>query len=252
MKFIKILFLIIISHSNVLYSDNIFEPNQLPNIKVIDLNTLDLDTFFRNKLLILQKERFFVLHTYKDFFHKNIKCKSTDINEYKDNFKILLKELDRYKINFFKNINFNYLVLCKDLQLEDYYTAGIPNNRVATLIFDISLKKDTISRSIHHEIFHMIKENNKNDGLDRLYEDVNDKKFVYQECSVCNENLDTTFVNNIDGFVSSYASNTLEEDQAELFAAIMSLKNFNNFYLNDQKIFNKKKLIENYYINFLK
>ena len=126
------------------------------------------------------------------------------------------------------------------------------SNKVSTLIFDIALDKNMIARSIHHEIFHMIKHNKKNEKIDNLYANINDKGFNYEDCSVCSNNLDITFTNQLNGFVSSYASNTLEEDQAELYAAIMTIDNFDNFYINDDIIIKKKKLVENYYLQYLK
>lgn len=252
MKFNIILLFIIIVISNYSIADNIFEPNQLPNIEIIENKNIEIDERYKNKLSILQKNRFFVMYSYQNLLQNNIKCQSIEINEYIENFKILIKELDRYKLEFFKQIDLNYLVLCSNLQLENYYTAGIPNNKVSTLIFDIALDKNMIARSIHHEIFHMIKQNKKNEKIDNLYANINDKGFNYEDCSVCSNNLDITFTNQLNGFVSSYASNTLEEDQAELYAAIMTIDNFDNFYINDDRIIKKKKLIENYYLKFLK
>ena len=43
-----------------------------------------------------------------------------------------------------------------------------------------------------------------------------------------------------------------EKDQAELYAAIMTIDNFDDFYINDDRIIKKKKLVENYYFKFLK
>ena len=39
---------------------------------------------------------------------------------------------------------------------------------------------------------------------------------------MCSNKFNTIFRNDIDGFVSEYGSSTLEEDQAEIFAAWMT------------------------------
>ena len=58
MKFNKILLFIIIVISNYSIADNIFEPNQLPNIEIIENKNIEIDQKYKNKLSILQKNDF--------------------------------------------------------------------------------------------------------------------------------------------------------------------------------------------------
>ena len=181
-----------------------------------------------------------------------IECDEIIIENYIDNINYLIIELKKYDPSFFKNINFNYLVLCQNLKINNNLTAGIPSNNVATLIFDISLSKDILGRALHHEIFHMIKQDKNYEEFNYKYNKINDKEFEYNGCPLCSESIDITFKNNIDGFVTEYSKNTIEEDQAEVFAGIMSIENFDIFYLNNNKVLLKKKLIFDLFNNINK
>ena len=92
MKFNIILLFIIIVISNYSIADNTFEPNQLPNIEIIENKNIEINQKYKNKLSILQKNRFFVMYSYQNLLQNNIKCQSIEINEYIENFKILIKE----------------------------------------------------------------------------------------------------------------------------------------------------------------
>ena len=85
MKFNKILLLIITVISNYSIADNIFEPNQLPNIEIIENKNIEIQQKYKNKLSTLQKNRFFVMYSYQNLLQNNIKCQSIEINEYIEN-----------------------------------------------------------------------------------------------------------------------------------------------------------------------
>ena len=78
MKFNKILLFIIIVISNYSIADNIFEPNQLPNIEIIENKIIEIDQKYKNKLSILQKNRFFVMYSYQNLLQNKIKCQSIE------------------------------------------------------------------------------------------------------------------------------------------------------------------------------
>ena len=98
----------------------------------------------------------------------------------------------------------------------------------------------------------MIKQDKNYEEFNYKYNKINDKEFEYNGCTLCSESIDITFKNNIDGFVTEYSKNTIEEDQAEVFAAIMSIKNFDLFYLNNKKVLLKKRLIFDFFNNLNK
>ena len=138
------------------------------------------------------------------------------------------------------------------MKIDNIFTAGIPNNNVATLLFDLSLKNETISRSLHHEIFHMIKLDKDYTSLDKQYLKLNNQNFQYSECSICGDKFNTNFNNNYPGFVSEYSMNSIDEDQAEIFAAWLTFgENFNQFFHNNEIILNKINILENYFEHFM-
>jgi len=253
-KKINILIYIFIFSSfyNYAEANTIFPPNQIPNIDYIPLNQDILNTNTIDQIDDLKNSRLFILYAYEDFkLEKNIQCSKINPVEYKKNINKIMLELEKYKRNFFNQINFNYLVLCKKLYINNFLTAGIPNNKVSTLIFDISLDADKISRSLHHEIFHMIKEDDNYQSMNETYNRINNIEHKYEECSICSDKLNIIFKNDIDGFVSEYASTTIEEDQAEVFAAWMSLENFEQFYKNNIKVLEKKKILKKKFYKYL-
>jgi len=237
---------------NFTKANTIFLPNGIPNIDYFPLNKNILNSKTVNQIEDLKNSRLFILYAYEDFkLEKNIQCSKINPVEYKKNINKIMLELEKYKRNFFNEINFNYLVLCKKLYINNFLTAGIPNNKVSTLIFDISLDADKISRSLHHEIFHMIKEDDNYQSMNETYNRINNIEHKYEECSICSDKLNTIFKNDIDGFVSEYASTTIEEDQAEVFAAWMSLENFEQFYKNNIKVLEKKKILKKTFFKYL-
>ena len=232
---------------------SVFQPNQLPFIEYLPINEDVIKKENINTALNLQESRFYILHSYKKMKIKNkIECDEIIIENYIDNINYLIIELKKYDPSFFKNINFNYLVLCQNLKINNNLTAGVPSNNVSTLIFDISLSQDVLARALHHEIFHMIKQDKNYEEFNYKYNKINDKEFEYNGCPLCSESIDITFKNNIDGFVTEYSKNTIEEDQAEVFAGIMSIKNFDLFYLNNKKVLLKKRLIFDFFNNLNK
>jgi len=250
---ISIIFVIIIIFCFNIKAFSIFEPNQLPFIDYLPANSAYLYKENKEILNKLKNKRFYILYSYEMMNIKNnIQCDGIISKNFKDNINQLVFEISRYSNLFFNKINFNYLVLCQNLKLNGNFTAGIPSNNVSTLIFDISLNKKILSRSLHHEIFHMIKQNKNYQNFDIKYKQINDKNFEYNGCPLCSESIDIRFKNDIDGFVTEYSKSTIEEDQAEVFAAIMSMKNFDTFYSNNKKVLLKKKLIYDFFLRINK
>ena len=246
-------FLSICFGSSFTLAIDIFEPNKIPNIKYLPIESELFSEINLNLIKELRKNRLFLLYAYEDFqLEKNISCKKTNPRNHKTQINLIINELKKYRTNFFKLINFNYLVFCENLKINNIFTAGIPNNNVATLLFDLSLKDEKISRSIHHEIFHMIKLDKNYISLNEKYLKFNDQNFLYSKCSICGNKFNTNFNNDLPGFVSEYSMNSINEDQAEVFAAWLTFgKNFNQFFYNDEIIFNKKNILENYFEHFL-
>jgi hypothetical protein len=97
----------------------------------------------------------------------------------------------------------------------------------------------------------MIKADGDYKSFNHEYSKINNSNHKYADCSMCSNKFNTIFRNDIDGFVSEYGSSTLEEDQAEIFAAWMTLSNFDKFFENNMKVLNKQKILKKKFLEFL-
>ena len=90
-------------------------------------------------------------------------------------YQIIEKNLNRYSKNFLKKINLKYIVLCEDLSISGINTAGIPDNKMKTLILDIKFNKKYFERVIHHEVFHIIHGSFEDIFDEKIWKNFNDK-----------------------------------------------------------------------------
>jgi len=212
-----------------LKANTIYNLIKIPNLEIYEINT-------ENKLRYLYAAKPFKLGAN---VKKNIRCFDVNKETLDKKYKIIKKNLNRYSSDFLKKIGLRYIVLCEDLSIAKINTAGIPNNITRTLILDIKFNEDYFERAIHHELFHIIKDNYKGLFNETEWENFNKKKFKYSECSTCNDkwNLDTYSKTN--GFLTEYSKSTASEDMAEVFSHLMFYQD--KIYSNDPII--KKKII---------
>jgi len=149
MTLLRVIFLILILITP-LKANTIYNLIKIPNLEIYDLKT-------SNKL-----KYFHSLKPFRLGIQKNIKCLNPDKELLDLKYKIIRKNLDIYKSNFLKKINLKYVVLCENLSISEINTAGIPDVQTKTLILDIGFNDKYFERAIHHEIFHLIKDSNKN------------------------------------------------------------------------------------------
>ena len=211
-----------------LKANTIYNLIKIPNLEIYETNT-------ENKLRYLYAVRPFKLGVN---LQKNIRCFDSNKETLDKKYKIINKNLNRYSSDFLKKISLKYIVLCEDLSIAKINTAGIPNAMMRTLILDIKFNETYFERAIHHEIFHIIKDNYKDLFNETEWKNFNKKKFEYSECSTCNKkwNLDT--YNKTNGFFTEYSKTTASEDMAEVYSHLMFYQN--KIYNNDPII--KKKI----------
>jgi hypothetical protein len=215
-------FLITPSNSNSIY--NLIK---IPNLEIYELKTPNkLKYFYANKPFRLGVQ-------------KNIVCNNSDKKTYDEKYQIISNNLKIYSKEFLRKINLKYIVMCENLSISGINTAGIPDNKMRTLILDIKFDKRYFERAIHHEIFHIIHDQYKNMFNNKKWKNLNKKNFKYAECSTCSQKLGLDTYKITDGFFSEYSKTTPSEDMAEVFSHLIKHKN----KINKNDIILTKKII---------
>ena len=193
------------------------------------------------------------MYAYTDFNlgNNNIQCKKLDTKFNFNKFQIFKKALLKYKFTFFDNINLNYLVICENLKINNISTAGIPNNKMSTLIFDFGLNELNFERALHHEIFHMIQSNYDFTKVNLIWKKFNLEDFEYAGCSTCTNKIDISLRTDLSSFITEYSMSAIEEDQAEIYSAWMTNNELFDKLFNNNKLVIQKKNILLKFINNL-
>tara|TARA_Y100000996_G_C22429145_1_gene604872 strand:- start:116 stop:838 length:723 start_codon:yes stop_codon:yes gene_type:complete len=223
---IILLFFLLLSPAK---ANTIYNLIKIPNLEIYEINT-------KNKLRYLYAKKPFSIGV-----QNNIDCYSSEKKLLDQKYKIIKKNLDKYNHKFLKKISLKYIVLCEDLSISKINTAGIPDNKMKTLILDIKFNEDYFERVIHHEVFHIINDSFKDLFDERIWSSFNVKEFRYAECSTCTNKLGLDTYSNTKGFFSEYSQSTASEDMAEVFSHLMIGKDL----INLDPILKKK-------INFIK
>ena len=194
-----------------LKANTIYDLIKIPNLEIYEINTT-------NKLRYLYAAKPFRLGVNGK---KNIHCLNPNKKTLENKYKIINKNLNKYSLKFLKKINLKYIVLCENLFIGKINTAGIPNNVMRTLILDIKFNKTYFERAIHHEVFHIIKNNYKELFNEVEWKNFNIKEFEYSDCSTCNNKWNLDAYNKSNGFITEYSKSTATEDMAEVFSHLM-------------------------------
>lgn len=230
-KLLLILFFLI-THAK---SDNIYNLIKIPNLEIYQLKT-------PNKL-----KYFYAKKPFRLGVDKNIACEGLEKKKYDQKYQMISKNLNRYSKKFLKIINLKYIVMCRNLSISGINTAGIPDNKMRTLILDIDFNKKYFERAIHHEVFHIINDQHKKKFNIDKWKKLNKSNFKYSKCSTCTQKLNLDTYNKTKGFFSEYSKTTPSEDMAEVFSHLMIKKNEinkNDYILNEKIRFIKKNLLE--------
>jgi len=233
MKFFKIILILIIfiSPSN---ANTIYNLIKIPNLDIYKTNT-------DNGLKYLKAYKPFEVGIRND----NVKCFNSNTNDIDKKFKIISKNFNKYSFDFLKKINLKYIVLCEDLSVSGINTAGVPNHKMKTLIIDIQFNKSHFERTIHHEVFHIIKDGYNNYFDESIWKNYNNPEFNYAKCSTCSDRLGLSIYKKTNGFLTEYSMSTASEDMAEVFSFLMIDKNnINNKATKDSILNNKISFIK--------
>jgi hypothetical protein len=205
-------------------ADTIYNLIKIPNLEIYEINT-------SNKLRYLYAKQPFTIGV-----DNNINCFNSEKKVLDEKYELIQKNLNKYNQKFLKKINLKYIVLCEDLSISNINTAGIPDNKMKTLILDIKFDEKYFERVIHHEVFHIINDSFKEIFDEKVWSNFNVKNFKYAECSTCTDKLGLDTYSNSEGFFTEYSQSTASEDMAEVFSHLMIGLDLNN---NDP-ILNKK------------
>ena len=213
-----------------LKANTIYNLIRIPNLEIYEINTL-------NKLKYFSATKPFRLGV-----TKNIKCLNPDQITLENKYKIISENLNRYSYKFLKKINLKFVVLCENLSISGINTAGIPDNKMKTLILDIKFNEKYFERVIHHEVFHIINDSFKKMFDNKKWVKLNKSSFSYTECSTCSNRTGLYVYNNTNGFLTEYSKSTASEDMAEIFSHLMSNKKMVENKINKDPILKKKVL----------
>ncbi len=211
-----IIIILLLMNFNSINADVIFDLIKIPNLEIYDIKT-------PNKLRYLYAKQPFTLG-----IDKNINCYNSKKVILEQKYKLIKKNLNRYTQEFLNKINLKYIVMCEDLSISNINTAGIPDNKMKTLILDIKFDENYFERVIHHEVFHIINDTFKEVFDEKAWSNINIKEFKYAECSTCTDKLGLDTYANTNGFFSEYSQSTASEDMAEVFSHLMIGTNLNN------------------------
>ena len=213
--------------------DEIYYLLKIPNLEIYKLRNDNGVKYFNSK---------------KDFkvgFNDNIRCNKSNKENLKKKFSIIKKNLNVYKSTFLKLNNIKFIVLCENLFISEHNTGGVYDINKRTLILDINFNIKHFERMIHHEIFHMIQDSNKEIFDEIKWKSFNKKKFNYTECSACSDLKNLNLYDKTDGFITEYSKTVPSEDMAEIFSFMMTDRNaIENKIKNDKILSNKVNYIK--------
>ena len=208
MNLIKLIILSLFIFTQV-QADTIYNLIKIPNLEIYEINS-------SNKLRYLYAKQPFTIGV-----DNNINCYNSEKKVLDEKYKIIKENLDRYNQKFLKKINLKYIVLCEDLSISKINTAGIPDNKMKTLILDVKFNESYFERVIHHEVFHIINDSYKEIFDEEIWTNYNNEEFKYAECSTCTDKLGLDTYLNTKGFFTEYSQSTASEDMAEVFSHLM-------------------------------
>ncbi len=233
MKLIKILIIVLFFSTNVL-ADTINYLLKIPNLEIIDVEN-------NNRIKTFKAKKYFKVGI-KD---NNVECYSPSNQLVKEKQKLVKESLDLYSNEFLNKINFRFIVLCKDLEVASIPALGVPNHPLKTIIVNINTNDYKLSRTIHHEIFHIINDQYRELFDYEKWKRFNSENFKYQSCSTCTDKFGMKLLREKEGFLSEYSQSTVGEDMAETFSFLM-IEN-SELKIKVQNDYNLKKKI-----NFIK
>ena len=233
MKVIKILIIVLFFTTNVL-ADTIYYLLKIPNLEIVDFGN-------NNQIKTFKAKKYFKVGI-KD---NSVECYSPNNQLIKRKQKLIRENIDLYSNFFLNKINLRFLVLCKDLEVASIPALGVPNHSLKTIIININTNNYKLSRTIHHEIFHVINDQYKELFNYDEWKKFNSEDFKYETCSTCTDKFGMELLEENKGFLSEYSQSTTGEDMAEKFSFLMIQDSKLKIKLQNDHILKKK-------VNFIK
>ena len=229
MKFIKLLIIILFFSTNI-FADTIYYLLKIPNLEIIDFKN-------NNQIKIFKAKKFFKV----GLRDNNVECYNPSNKLLREKQNLINNNIDIYSNFFLDKINLKFIVLCKNLEVASIPALGVPNHPLKTIILNIDVDNYRLSRTIHHEIFHVI-----NDQFSELFDydewrNFNSKVFEYKTCSTCTDKFGMELLADKKGFFTEYSQSTVGEDMAETFSFLM-IKNSEIKKIVQDDIILKKKI----------
>lgn len=183
----------------------------------------------------------FPVHTY----HGTIEGRSPPGQEALFFGSIVLEELQLYPRTLLAKIGLEMVVLVSDLAFAGQPRKAVPDLGASVMYFDVRVGgyNDRYTRKvIHHEIFHFLDHKYSTEGLyhDSLWESLNPPGFSYGQGGVNSQDViiveghtthreeqnasrkgEDTSGPSLPGFLNQYCLSGVEEDKAEVFAAMI-------------------------------
>jgi hypothetical protein len=167
-----------------------------------------------------------------------------DVQFYCDN---VLYNLFIYPTSLLQQIKLTKIVLVSNLALTGQKRRAIPNYYSGILYLDCTTQSTAYLISVmQHELFHMIDHamcNGKDLNDDPDWNSLNVSSFTYGNGGAYNRNNVMWTTASVQGFLNHYSITAIEEDKAEIFAALV-MHPRGILHHNDQIIQNKGKEIQ--------
>lgn len=174
------------------------------------------------KLSVIVEPRFPISTTYGTIGGNA--ASAVELADYSD---LFIQEFSLYPQDLVRRSNLKRVVLCKELSLDGQRRNAIPDSDHNTLYLDVVRgigNRAYMRKVIHHEFFHII--DLRDDG--EIYKDdrwasLNPPGFQYGSGGREAQNVSQTghFSDQYPGFLNHYSTTGVEEDKAEVYAAMI-------------------------------
>lgn len=154
--------------------------------------------------------------------------KKNDHKELEKYCRLFREEFFKYPKEFIKNTHLQKVVMVKELYNQGVPVAAMPDYYKENLYMDIYVGNyDALYQRhvVHHEFYHMIEQELNGDPYykDPEWNKFNEEGFTYGNGGINNRTGDMRpIIHPLPGFISLYSATGLEEDKAEIFAALMT------------------------------
>lgn len=187
-----------------------------------EINSIVSQIAERHSVRIYYRKRpFFILGGYK--YKLAPKSEYTEVLKF---LKLLQRELNKYPKTFLQRAGVKRIVVCKELSSWGYSAGAFPEPGGKAVYYDYAACSDIHSKkTVHHELYHMIEAKFKGSLYykDPVWAKFNDRDFKYGKGGrrfKWNDSNRKKPFHPKTGFVTPYATSALEEDKAEVYAAL--------------------------------